>query len=116
MKMFNHYFKIAYRANLNHKRHSILNIFGLALGLAAALVVALFAQHEMSYDKWQPNADNTYRVELDWSSFGFDVYPSANLTRSQDFKKLSGVEDVFGLVRAGNRLTNVNDGENHRYQ
>jgi putative ABC transport system permease protein len=113
MKMFNHYFKIAYRANLNHKRHSILNIFGLALGLAAALVVALFAQHEMSYDKWQPNADNTYRVELDWSSFGFDVYPSANLTRSQDFKKLSGVEDVFGLVRADNRLTNVNDGENN---
>ncbi|AEP31475.1 FtsX-like permease family protein [Brumicola nitratireducens] len=113
--MFNHYLKIAYRANLNHKRHSILNIFGLALGLSAALVVGLFVQHELSYDKWQPNVDTTYRVDLDFSSFGFDVQPSANLNRSQKFKTRSGVEDVFGLVRASDidsSLTNVNYGGN----
>lgn len=116
--MINHYFKIAYRANVNNKRHSILNIFGLALGLSAALIVAIFIQHEMSYDKWQPKVEHTYRVELDWSQFGFGIVPSANLKRSTKFTKYSEVLDVFGLIKAediDSSLMNVRSSDN-RFQ
>ncbi len=98
--MLLNYLKMACKSVLQNTRQSLLNIMGLSIGLAAAMVVALFAQHELSYDKWQPNATNNYRVELDWSGFGFDVFPSANLNRAQAFKNISGVEAVFGLVRA----------------
>ncbi len=62
--MFKSYLKIALRHVLKYKTYSFINIFGLAVGVACCILVFLFVQHEMSYDKFHEHADRLYRVNL----------------------------------------------------
>jgi hypothetical protein len=52
--MFRNYFKTAWRNLVNNKVYSILNISGLAVGMAVALIIGLWAYHESTYDKFLP--------------------------------------------------------------
>lgn len=57
-----HYCKIAFR-NINRQRlFSFINIFGLALSMSIGLIVLVGLKDQLSYDKFHPNAANTYRV------------------------------------------------------
>ena len=58
--MFKNYVKIAFRNLIKHKKFSIINIFGLAIGLACFLVIMLWVQDELSYDRFHKNADHIY--------------------------------------------------------
>ncbi len=60
--MLTNYFKIAWRNLLKHKMFSFINIAGLAVGLAAFWMIALYVADELSYDRYNANADNIYRV------------------------------------------------------
>ena len=60
--MFKNYFKIAWRNLLKNKAFSIINIFGLAIGIAVCLVIMLFIYDELSYDKFNKKADHIVRV------------------------------------------------------
>jgi ABC-type antimicrobial peptide transport system permease subunit len=60
--MLHNYFKTALRNLIRQKNTSIINIFGLALGIAASLVLFLLIQHHTSFDKFQPKYDRIYRV------------------------------------------------------
>src|SRR5476651_2747745 len=60
--MFKTYFKLAYRNIIKDKAYSIINITGLAIGLASSILILLWVQNELSYDKFNKNADQTYRV------------------------------------------------------
>ncbi|HKG69279.1 MAG TPA: ABC transporter permease [Segetibacter sp.] len=60
--MLKNNFKIAWRNLLNNKVFSAINIFGLAVGLACCILMFLFIQHELSYDKFHSNSKNLYRV------------------------------------------------------
>ena len=60
--MYKSYFKIGWRNLMKQKMYSTINIGGLAMGIAACLLIALFIQHELSYDKHYPDADRIYRV------------------------------------------------------
>lgn len=73
--MLKNYLKIAIRNLVNHKFYSIINILGLAVGIACCLLIALFVQHELSYDKFHKKADRIYRVdsEIDFSGNHFDL-------------------------------------------
>ncbi|MVN91550.1 ABC transporter permease [Mucilaginibacter aquatilis] len=55
--------KIAFRSFLKSKVFYLLNIAGLAIGLAAFILVSLFIDNETSYDKWNKNFDRVYLVE-----------------------------------------------------
>lgn len=57
--------KIAIRNAMRNRLFSIINIVGLALGLACCLVIVLFVTKELSYDKHYTDADRIYRVGLD---------------------------------------------------
>ena len=48
--MLRNYFAIAIRSLLANRLHSVLNIGGLAVGLAACLLILLFVRDELSYD------------------------------------------------------------------
>ena len=63
--MIKNYFRIAVRNILKHKVFSLLNVSGLAIGLAASLLILIWVQDELSYDKFNVNAKNIYRVEED---------------------------------------------------
>lgn len=60
--MLRNYLKIAYRNLVKNKVYSFINIFGLAIGIAACLVISLFVQDELSYDRFNKNADRIVRV------------------------------------------------------
>jgi len=60
--MFRNYLKIAFRNLLRHKLYSLINVLGLALGMACCLLIVLFVQDELSYDKFHKKAEQIYRV------------------------------------------------------
>jgi len=60
--MLQTYFKLAYRNIIKDKAYSILNITGLAIGLASSILILLWVQNELSYDKFHKNAGQIYRI------------------------------------------------------
>jgi len=63
--MIQNYLKIAFRNLRKNRLYSFLNIFGLSLGIAACLLIVLYVAHELSYDRWNPNADRIVRLAAD---------------------------------------------------
>ena len=63
--MISNYFKIAIRNILRHKVYSIINISGLSVGMACTIVILLWVQYELSFDRFHENADQIYRLGLD---------------------------------------------------
>lgn len=62
--MFRNYFVTALRHILKNKLYSFINVIGLAVGLAACLLIFLFVRYETSYDSWMPNGKNIYRTNF----------------------------------------------------
>jgi putative ABC transport system permease protein len=60
--MLKNYFIIALRNMLKYKATSLINILGLAIGMAACILITIYVQYELSYDKFNANADNIYRL------------------------------------------------------
>jgi putative ABC transport system permease protein len=60
--MIKNYFKIAFRNLLLNKFFSIINISGLAIGMASAILIFLWIQNEVSYDRFHTNSDRLYQV------------------------------------------------------
>ena len=54
--MLKNYLKIALRNLLRHKAYSFINIAGLAVGVTCCLLILLFVQDELSYDRYHENA------------------------------------------------------------
>src|SRR5579883_1707857 len=62
--MFHNYLVTALRNIARHKLYSFINIAGLAVGLACAILIMLFVRDELSYDKWIAGSENLWRVEV----------------------------------------------------
>ncbi len=60
--MFRNYFKIALRNLSRNKIYSFINIAGLCIGLACAMLIILYVKDEVSYDRFHKNVNNIYRV------------------------------------------------------
>lgn len=60
--MFENYLKVAFRKLLRHKGYSTINIVCLAAGIAACLLLFLWVQDELSYDRYHEHADRIFRV------------------------------------------------------
>ncbi|MCR8556858.1 ABC transporter permease [Mucilaginibacter sp. BJC16-A38] len=60
--MIKSYFKIAWRSMMKNKFFSIVNIFGLSVGLTCCMLIALYLHYETSYDSYQKNIANLYQV------------------------------------------------------
>lgn len=63
------FFKIAWRNLLRNKSFSFINISGLAIGMAAAILILLWIQHEVSYDNFHGKKDRLYQV---WNRYTTD--------------------------------------------
>jgi putative ABC transport system permease protein len=61
--MWRNYLTVGLRALTKNKTYAFINIFGLALGLAACLMILLYVRYETSYDAWLPNAERIYQVQ-----------------------------------------------------
>jgi predicted permease len=60
--MLINYLKIALRNITRHKGYAAINITGLAIGIAASLLIFIVIRYELSYDRFQPNFDHIYHV------------------------------------------------------
>lgn len=61
--MFKNYFVTAVRNLLNQKLYTLINVGGLAIGLAVCLLILLFVRDELSYDDWIPSAELIFKIE-----------------------------------------------------
>ncbi|HVI48461.1 MAG TPA: ABC transporter permease [Chitinophaga sp.] len=68
--MIKNYFKVAWRNLLHNKGYSAINIFGLAIGMTVAMLIALWVVNEYSYDRFLPGHDKAYQVRRNFNSNG----------------------------------------------
>lgn len=76
--MFRNYLKVALRSLLKYKGHSFINIAGLSIGMAACLLLFLWIQDELSYDRYHEYADRIFRVVSQYEYNG-EVNHSASI-------------------------------------
>jgi len=88
----------AFRVFKQHKLYSLLNVFGLSIGLAAALLVALFAEYELSFDEMQPDHQQVYRLHVDVNVPGLEEIPLTMVNIAQTLTTRSDVADLFILA------------------
>ncbi|TLV03857.1 ABC transporter permease [Dyadobacter luticola] len=100
--MIKNYFKISWRNMLRNKAFSAINIVGLALGVAACILILQYVAFELSYDNFHKNAPNIYRVRQDrynegklstqWAAGAYAVGNSFKdaFPEVQDYVKLLG--------------------------
>lgn len=67
--MIQNYLKTAFRHLFKNKLFSLINVLGLALGMACCFLIVLFLRHEFSYDQFHQKADRIYRVNY-FAGFG----------------------------------------------
>ena len=68
--MLKNYLSIAFRVLRKNSLFSTINILGLAIGLAASIIIYLWVYDELSYDKFHKNSHRIYRVERDMNIDG----------------------------------------------
>ena len=93
--MFSSYLKITYRRLVRKKAFALINIVGLAVSLAAALMIFLYVQHELSYDQFNERADRIYRV-LQVGQDGEDNGSPEPLAPTMK-RQLPGIEEAVRL-------------------
>src|SRR5205814_4891926 len=89
--MWRNYWTVAVRALAKSKTYSIINIAGLAIGMAACIMILLYINYEQSYDKWLPDVDNTYELQA-WYPHPQDG-TSAYLQMSSYASKPAAIKD-----------------------
>jgi|SRR6218665_1323555 len=117
--MIKTYFKIAFRNLWKNKAFTFINLAGLAIGLTCCMLMVLYLQHELSYDKFQKNADRIARVTMAYSFNGGEerktvltstkVFPSfkRSFPEVEEGVRMSGGRPV--LVKYDNQLFNEPD-------
>jgi len=107
--MFRNYVKIALRNIAGNPLFSLINIIGLAIGLACCIIITVFVSYEVSYDKHWKDADRIYRVTRDF--FGNDlrlaaVAPPIGPLLAEDFPE---IEDITRIFRAPGMSIRLDD-------
>ena len=64
--MFKNYFKIVFRNAKKHPMYVLINLIGLAIGMAVSIIILLYVQFELSFDNYHPDGDRLYRVSRAW--------------------------------------------------
>ena len=100
--MFKNHLKTALRNLVRNKTYAAINIIGLAVGIAACLLIFLVIQFELSFDNFHKNKDRIYRVVSVPYKPGtpFNPTPSAPLPVAEglrvDYPQLEKVAAIFG--------------------
>ncbi len=114
--MFRNYLKVAWRNLLKNKVFSSINIIGLAIGLSCFLLIILYVTDELSFDRYNVNAERIYRINSDIRFGGADLHmPVTSDMMGQLLKKdYPEVEDytrIYSfdgskLIKKGNEFIN----------
>src|SRR3569833_1946912 len=104
--MIKNYLKTAFRSLKKNRAFTAINILGLALGFTASLLIVFYVTDDLSYDRYNVNADRIYRVNEDLKLGGNKVQyavcmpPLAQILKT-DFPD---VENTVRIKRGGGLL------------
>ena len=115
LNVLQNYLIVAIRNLLRYPTYTLINIVGLAIGLAACMLILLYIQDELSYDRYHPHADQVYRVVDDIESAGQTVQTAGSPTGwgpalKRDFPeielsvRMAGTSSAWLVVHGDNRF------------
>ena len=110
--MLKNYIKIAWRNLRKNKLYSAINILGLTAGLTACLLIGIYIIHELSYDKFNVDADRIVRATMEYGQAGtINTTATTGTKVGPQFKRTFPlVEDYVrtfishNVVRSGNEI------------
>ena len=108
--MIRNYLKIALRNILRHKAYSLINISGLAIGMACSIFIFLWVQNELSYDRFHKNSDNIYRIVCNAGDFKAAVNPAAMPAGLK-----AQIPEIKNTVRFSHPSTNLFEVNNRKF-
>jgi putative ABC transport system permease protein len=113
--MFKSYLRSLFRNIINNKFYSVLNIVGLAIGFATALLILLYIQDETGYDKHYSNYKQIYRLEADITVKGdHNLYATVPIPFGPTLKlEMPEIEQFVRLDPLGNILFRYNEAEHY---
>jgi len=109
--MIKNFLKVTLRNIVRHKGYAFLNIAGLALGLAGAILISLWVRDEASFNRFHENADSIFRVEFDQNYSGklFHVGVTPVPLAPALKESIPEIEDASRYFRVGAFLVRVGD-------
>lgn len=116
--MLKNYLKIAFRNLLRHKSFSIINITGLAVGMTACFLIFIYVKFELSYDKFNQNFEQIYRLNTDikspnevlhWSSASPPMGPALKADYPDEVKDYVRIFQAGFLVVNGDKKFQENN-------
>ena len=110
--MIRNYFKTAWRNIVKQKAYSMINIIGLAIGLAACILILQYVSFELSYENFHEKKDRIYRVQQDRydngklsTQWAAGAYAAGNMFKGS----IPEIEEYVKLVRRNEAVTEVNN-------
>ncbi len=116
--MFRHYFIVAVRNLLKKKSYSMINIIGLAIGIACCILILLYVQDELSFDQYHENVDQIYRLVLERHaaekmSLDISTPPPLASALTNDFPQII---HTVRFLNTDNPIPLVNHGDKRFYE
>jgi len=103
--MLRNYIVIAIRNLLKNPVYALINIFGLSIGITCSLLILIFVKNEISYDRFQNNKNELYRMVFEWANpNGSDISPQMTAPVAPDMM------EEFPDVKAATRISGYRDG------
>lgn len=104
--MFSNYLKVAWRTLRKNKIYSLINIGGLAIGLAVSMLILLFVIHEFSYDRFHQGADQIHRLHGQFK-FGEQTFNTSAMSAGTASKAVEQIPELESAVRINSNYSPI---------
>ena len=94
--MLKHHLKIIYRNIVSNKLHSILNISGLAFGISSFILILLYVNHELTFDRFHKNFNNIYKLTLGNSFYTMAPFAVVLNDKLPEIEKMARIDFHMG--------------------
>lgn len=107
--MLSNYLKIAIRSLQKNKIHTLINIGGLALGMAIFLLISMYVMHEFSHDKFHENYKSIYQVHIGDTFFTTAPLATAIEENIPECELITRIDDSYGGGESSLFISNITD-------
>ena len=112
--MLKNYFKVAFRSLLRRKGFTLINVLGLATGMAACLLIVLYIRSELGFDRFHEKNSQIYRVALERKYPGRStsyalIPPAIGASMQHEFPEIQQCTRLFDIVGNGSFLIKIAD-------
>jgi putative ABC transport system permease protein len=75
--MWKNYLKIGWRVLKKNRLYTVLNVLGLTMGISGFLMIMIFIQDEVNYDRFYPDSESVFRITSHWGDYSTASYATA---------------------------------------